>query len=358
MNKSKSLLVAISSLALTFASLIPAQAADTSLTYLQFTATQGYKDLLAAADLNSAKLATATGLNIDLEMTSGSQVVIQGNVKATKTAVSSTMTMEGETRAVSFFDGAYYLGFESAATELNAKNKKLIGKRLPSTAVKNIKFVGAPEDTGSFMDIDPSSIFSGQSSSSFIDSVMSIDMSKFSFGEVVKSANPLDPTSTDYKIEVKYTDLQTGMSLEMVTTQTFNSEGFQTSTLIDQKVLLFGMTVTSNTKLTTTVDNTLVLTAPDAATYITSAKFASLDKQISAETALKPNASKIVTKAKALAKSAKKPLSGKHLASAAKALKINVKSVTNGIKLTGKYKGVAGSLCVSAVKGVATTKNC
>ncbi len=39
-------------------------------------------------------------------------------------------------------------------------------------------------------------------------------------------------------------------------------------------------------------------------------------------------------------------------------IKINAKSVSNGIKLTGKYKGVTGNLCVTAVKSIASTKNC
>lgn len=37
---------------------------------------------------------------------------------------------------------------------------------------------------------------------------------------------------------------------------------------------------------------------------------------------------------------------------------IAFKSVTNRVKLTDKYIGVTGYLCVTAGKGAATTKNC
>ena len=357
-HTSKKLAVTLATLALTFLGMASAQAADLPLTYTQFVASEGYKDLQAAADRHTANLATATGINIDLEITSASTGTIQGNVKATRTAAKSTVSMFGETVTVSFHDGFYYLGIADAVTHLKAKNSSSITKRLPSSSVKQIKIIGTPAEGSTLIDMNPSAIFSGESTSGFVEDSLGLDLSNFTFGEIVKTANPADPTSTDYITETNMVDAGSGIALDMVTTQTFNAEGLLTVTLIEQDISLLGMSVSSETKLTQTIDNTLVLAAPSSSAFITSAKFTSLDRQISAEATQKTNASKIVTKAKALAKAAKKTLAGSHVSAAAKALKISSKSVTNGVKLTGKYMGVTGYLCVTAVKGVATTKNC
>lgn len=358
MKSFKSLSVAISALALSLTTLAPAQAADLPLSYSQYVASQGFKDLQSASDAHNAKLAYASGLKIELEMTSNSTGTILGSIKATKTAATSTITMAGESLTVSYFNNAYFLDVSEAVFELETKNASLIGKRPPSSAVKKIKLSTAPTGGSSLLNINPSNLFSGSSTNELVDSVYALDTSKFTFSEVTSGANVTEPTSTDFSYQIKMNDPQTGITLEMTVTSTFNAEGFLTVTLIDQNMSLLGLTIESVTKLTQTIDNTIVLTPPAPSTYMTQAKFTALDYQISAELALKTNASKIVTKAKALAKSAKKPLSGSHIVAAAKALKITSKAVTNGTKLSGKYKGVTGSLCVTAFKGVATTKNC
>lgn len=358
MIKLKSLTVAMAALALSMTSLAPAQAADLPLTYSQYIASQGYLDMQSAADIHNTKLAAATGLKINMEMTTNTTGTIRAEIKATKTAATSTITMEGESITVAYYGNAYFLNVSDAMLELDTKNSSLIAKRLPSSSVKKIKLSGPPSDGTTLLDMNPSSLFSGSSTSELVDSVLALDTSKFTFSQVTKSANVEVPTSTDFKSQIKMNDPQTGITLDMTVTSTFNAEGLLTVTLMEQNMSLLGITVESVTKLTQTIDNTIVLTPPATSTYMTAAKFIALDYQISAELALKSNASKIVTKAKALAKTAKKSLSGSHIVAAAKALKITSKAVTNGTKISGKYKGVTGNLCVTAYKGVATTKNC
>lgn len=358
MKSFKSLTVAISALALSLTTLTPAQAADLPLSYSQYIASQGYKDMQAAAEIHNTKLAASTGLKIDMEMTTNTTGTIRASIKATKTAATSTITLEGESITVAYHGGSYFLDIADAMYELETKNSSLIGKRLPSSSVKKVKLAGPPSDGTTLLDMNPSSLFSGSSTTELVDSVYALDTSKFTFSEVTSSANVTEPTSTDFKNQIKMNDPQTGITLDMTVTSTFNAEGFLTVTLIDQNMSLLGLTVESVTKLTQTIDNTLVLTPPAASTYMTQAKFTALDYQISAESALKTNANKIVTKAKALAKSAKKSLAGSHIVAAAKALKITSKAVTNGTKLSGKYKGVTGNLCITAYKGASSIKNC
>ncbi|MFM2373596.1 MAG: hypothetical protein RJA75_492 [Actinomycetota bacterium] len=354
----KTLSIAIASLALSITTIAPAQAADLPLNYSQYVASQGYLDMQSAADIHNTKLAAATGLKIDMEMTTNTTGTIRAEIKATKTAATSTVTLLGESITVAYYGNSYFLDLSDAIFELETKNSSLISKRLPSSSVKKIKLSGPPSDGTTLLDMNPSSLFSGSSTSELVDSVLALDTSKFTFSEVTRSANVEDPTSTDYKSQIRMNDTQTGLTLDMTSTSTFNSEGLLTVTLLEQDMSLFGVTVESVTKLTQSIDNSIVLTPPATSTYMTAAKFVALDYQISAELALKTNAGKIVTKAKALAKSAKKPLSGSHIVAAAKALKITSKSVTNGTKISGKYKGVTGNLCITAYKGVASTKNC
>lgn len=358
MIKFKSLSIAMATLALSMTTLAPAQAADLPLTYSQYIASQGYLDMQSAADIHNTKLAAATGLKINMEMATNTSGTIRAEIEATKTAATSTVTLEGGSITVAYYGNAYFLDISDAIYELETKNSSLIGKRLPSSSVKKIKLAGPPSDGTTLLDMNPSSLFSGSSTSELVDSVLALDTSKFTFSEVTRTANLEVPTSTDFKSQIKMNDPQTGLILDMASTSTFNSEGLLTVTLLEQNMTLFGVTVESVTKLTQTIDNTIVLTPPATSTYMTAAKFTALDYQISAELALKTNASKIVTKAKALAKTAKKPLAGSHIVAAAKALKITSKAVTNGTRISGKYKGVTGNLCVTAYKGVATTKNC
>lgn len=359
---SKKLLLSSVAFAMTLTGISAAQAADTPYTYSQYLETQGYKNLLAASETSAAKLSSANGVVFDFTMTSSSfgQVsAITGNVKATHTAVVRTSTMDGVTDTASYFDGSYYLQVKEAATELAANNSSaILAKRLPNSAIKSVKLDKAPDPESSLSDLNPSYLFSGDFGSNLTSSMLQFDTSTFTFGEVTSSPNVLVPTSTDYKIQMKMTDSKTGMTVDVQTTETFNSDGLLTDILLNENVLYFGMPIVVDVKLTQTIDNTIVLTEPDPTTTMASANFITLDKQISAEASQKPNANKILTKAKALAKSSKKALSSSHIVAAAKALKIKAKSVTNGIKLTGKYKGVTGNLCVTVTKGAASTKNC
>lgn len=350
--------ISLTVLALSTSLIAPAQAESLPLNYEQYIASQGYKDLQAASVLYATKLESATGIVFNLEMSSGSTGTITGTVKATKTAATSVLSMAGESVSVSYFGGSYFVGLNEAGNELSAKNPSSVIKRVPSSKIKFVKLSSAPSSGSSFLDMNPSSIFSGESSSAFVEDAMSMISTNFTFSEVTSGPNVEDPTATDYRSAVNMTDSETGIAVSMDTVQTFNAAGFLTSTRIDQDVSLLGMKVSSTIKLTQSIDNTLVLTPPATSAYITSAKFVSLDRQISAEAALKTNATKLVTKAKSLAKTAKKPLSGSHLTSAAKSLKLKTKSIPNGTKLTGTYKGVSGSLCVTAYKGVSTIKNC
>jgi hypothetical protein len=357
---SKKLSVLLTALTISLSGLTAAQAAEPTYSYSQYIETQGYKNLQAAAAASTAKISAASGVNMEfnIKTSSAGQVSnITGTIKATHTAVLRSSTMEGLTSTASFFDGSYFLELKEAATELGANNSSIV-KRLPSSAIKYVKLGKLPNEGSTLSDLNPNYIFNGEFNSSLTSSILNMDTTSFTFGDVTTSPNDLVPTSTDYKNKMTMTDAQTGMSADVQSTQTFNAEGVLTDTSINETISFLGMAILAEIKLTQTIDNTLVLTAPETATVMTSANFIALDKQISAEASQKPNANKILAKAKTLAKSGKKALSASHLLDAAKALKIKVKPVPNGIKLAGTYKGVTGNLCVTAVKGAAITKNC
>ena len=139
-NKSKKLAVIAMAFSLTFSGLSSAQAADLPLTYTQFIASQGYKDLQSVLANYATKMESATGLNIDMTVSTTSLgqtgAPVTANIKATKTAAVSSLTMGPETINVAYYDGFYYLSVDDATYELDSVNYQTIGKRLPSSKIK------------------------------------------------------------------------------------------------------------------------------------------------------------------------------------------------------------------------------
>ena len=66
----------------------------------------------------------------------------------------------------------------------------------------------------------------------------------------------------------------------------------------------------------------------------------------------------VVTKAKALAKKAKRSLDSSYLVSAAKAYKMKYVTIKNGIKIRSNHASATSYVCITVVKGKASTKTC
>ncbi|NBW73201.1 MAG: hypothetical protein EBR26_02150 [Microbacteriaceae bacterium] len=347
-------IILISAAALALVGLSPARAESTpSLTFQQFLASDGYKDLMETSAASAKYISTQSGLRMtmvnstvstpDGMSSSGSTVV-----EATKTKLKLTTTTEGISSTSWIIDGfAYY----PAITKLmNGEMPLGIEKRIPDVNSKYLKTATIPDFMGT---MTPEKIFS-ETDSGIMDSLNPVGeiMSWFTFSEVTKTADVENPEKITYEFKMALTFL--GMTQSLTEGVVFN--GDYISELNISSDSNFGQTMSISAVIE--VVNDLVIQEPDMATVITDETITRISKQMAAEGKLTSKASAIVKKATTLAKQAKTALASKHLVSAATALKTKVTKITGGVKLTTTYQSVAGSLCIRIVKAKAVTKNC
>lgn len=357
-TKSISLLGA--ALAMMVTSIAPANAESTpTLTATEFLASDGYKEFTATAKAGSAYMSTQSGqeLVMTTSMTVDGTETAMGTItiQATKTAAKLTMAMEGQTTTLIFSEDSLYSSMTGYKTTFGPENINKVLPRISGATNKVVKLSSVPSEYQTFK---PSELFSpdADTQSALLSESFAQLMSLFTFTEVVKSVNVTDPTMTDYGFQMSFSLFGTSMTIDQLYTFDSNS------------VMVSGMTTTSSNsasgsgtitmKITSAVKNDLVIELPEIANVIDEAAITKMSRQITAEGKSASKATAIVKKATELAKKSKAQLSSKHLADAAKALKYTVTKITNGVKLTATVSGVKGNLCVTAVKGKTTTKNC
>jgi hypothetical protein len=330
----------------------------TTLTYEQFTASASYADMQAAVDANTTYLQSRNNMVLTMQTTEvimGQTVWATVNISANKTAAVASMTMpdpvSGTSATISygFANGSY---FEDTAAlmgqQIPNSDQALarMGKTLNSSV--NLQTTTPPEG---MTPVDPTSLFSGNS----VDPTLAVTASTdgLTFSEVSKSDDATKDGATDYSYSIATAPniLFAAMTFDVV--YKFDSSG-----------LLYEMAMHGGLQNVLQIDVTATVSSPDTLNIETPrnifklSDFTKMTKQISAEKTVTSKANAIAAKAKALAKASKKTLAAKNITDAAKALKYTVSSVKNGVKLTGKYQGVSGSMCVIANKGVATVSHC
>jgi hypothetical protein len=184
------------------------------------------------------------------------------------------------------------------------------------------------------------------------------DLASASFSELTSAPNATDETKTDYKYSIHSEDQSVGVISDVDVTQTVNAEGkiIATSIVDTAKTSLITMSLTTNVTQETWASPDLV--APNPSEVITQTTFNKAANKTMADLKVLETGNNIVTKAKALAKKAKRTLDSTQLVNAAKALKVKYANIKNGIKISYKYSGATSYACITVVKGKAITKTC
>jgi hypothetical protein len=330
----------------------------TTYTYEQFSALASYLDMQAAVDANTAYLQSRNNIVVSMQTTEvimGQTVSATVDISGNKTASKASMTMPdpvsgtNQTITYGFANGSYY---QDAAglmgQELPNFDEAL--KRLKMTLNSTVNMETAISPDG-MTAIDPTSLFSGNS----VDPTLAVTASTsgLTFSEVSKSDDATKAGATDYSYSIATAPnvLVGAMTFDVV--YKFDANG-----------LLYEMSMNGGLQNVIQIDVTATITSPETLNITTPpnmfklSDFTKMTNRIAAEKLVTTKAKAIATKAKALAKASKKTLAAKNITDAAKALKYTVSSVKNGVKLTGKYQGVSGSMCVIANKGVAAVSHC
>lgn len=262
-----------------------------------------------------------------------------------------TITKRGEnlTEEVGMIEGQYYVALPAPGDVKSIKNYDAALKRMKKTGTAwmivddNSFGIATPE-------LEQDILFNSISDPAQIGAAL---VDKAWFSELTKSVSPTNSNLVDYKFKVT---VATGNNLftHIDQTTTFNSEGELISQVMKLDILGITSTTTSTFKITT-VDK---IEVPDTYDMVSLAAFKKASHQISAEKLLSAKVKALSSKATALAKSAKKTLTSKHLVDGAKALKYTVTSIKNGVRLSAKYLGVEGRMCLVATKGKVVATAC
>ena len=262
-----------------------------------------------------------------------------------------TITKRGEnlTQEVGMIEGDYYVALPAPGEVSSIKNYDAALSRLKKTGaqwmlVDDKSFgIATPE-------LEQDILFNSISDPAQIGAAL---LDKAWFSELIKSVSPTDSSLIEYKFSVT---VAAGNNLftQIDQTTTFNSEGELISQELKLDILGISSTTTSVFKITTRDK----IEVPDTYEMVSLAAFKKASHQISAEKSLSSKVKALTSKATALAKSARKTLTSKQLVDGAKALKYTVASIKNGVRLSAKYQGIEGRMCLVATKGKVVATAC
>jgi hypothetical protein len=360
-NKLKLVMATMAAFLLVGSTGIAANAATTNLTLVDFQATAGFQELQAISTASNAFLADQNGIKFEMSventmfgMTQTSNEVFLSTKTASYASVTTPDELTGDPATINFgfANGSYFEEINSSSLSMVPNGAAAI-KRLGKSASTNLIHDTAQVPDG-LVDVSPGFLFSGGN----LDLIAQLGVAQdtMTFSEVSKSANQTDATCNDYSYDATVPASGLVPAITVHASMTFDSASHLKSMRSSANVESVGLSTTISTKVT--VMNDLVIQAPTDANSVHMNALVNMGKKISAEKLVTTKANAISAKAKALAKAAKKTLVAKNITDAAKALKYSVSSVKNGVKLTTKYQGVSGSMCVVATKGTAAVAPC
>ena len=345
-----------------------ANAAPGTMTYTEFLNSTGYQLLSAENTATANYLSTVNNvriLNTTVGMignTEASRIEIELLSTKTSSKVSLKMVTAGVETAqpgFTFANGYAYVPSDTALVRPELKNGAAALARLAKSQASDVRMTQA-EAGADFTQYTPDAILGGGAIDPLgkvTDNAGASDLATLqglTFSEVTTSPNATEPTWTDYEFTATLDNGGLLPATDMVIVSTYDQNHVFQKQKLSMNVL--GMVLESTT--TIEILDQLTIAPVPAANYVDWSSLVAMGKRISAEKSLASKAKALSSKAAALAKSSKKTLSATQLAAAAKALKYSVTTVKNGVKLTAKYQGQAGSVCVTAVKGKPVTGNC
>ena len=332
-----------------------AEVAD-SLTYGEFYDSPLGKELAALEAANQQRFQSATA--IEVVTTSRAEFLGQFSEARIEMLLAEKsarlreyeVTLQGENliEEMGKVNGKYYVALPPASELPALKNFDAAMSRLKKSkqawmVVDDVSFdISTP-------DLEKSTFFNVISDPTQMGEEM---LNQARFGAITKSASPENEELIDYKYSLTIQSPQ--LPTQVLMTQTFNAAG----ELISQKMNLDLLGISSTTTITykiTTIDK---IVTPLNTNLVSLAALKKASHQISAEKLLSAKVKALTSKATALAKSAKKTLTSKHLVDGAKALKYTVTSIKNGVRLSAKYLGVEGRMCLVAAKGKVVATAC
>ncbi len=332
-----------------------AEVAD-SLTYVEFYDSPLGKELAALEAANQQRFQSATA--IEVVTTSRAEFLGQFSEARIEMLLAEKsarlreyeVTVQGENliEEMGKVNGKYYVALPPASDLPTLKNFDAAMSRLKKSkqawmVVDDVSFdISTP-------DLEKSTFFNVISDPTQMGEEM---LNQARFGAITKSASPENEELIDYKYSLTIQSPQ--LPTQVLMTQTFNAAG----ELISQKMNLDLLGISSTTTITykiTTIDK---IVTPLSTNLVSLAALKKASHQISAEKLLSAKVKALSSKATALAKSAKKTLTSKHLVDGAKALKYTVTSIKNGVRLSAKYLGVEGRMCLVATKGKVVATAC
>jgi hypothetical protein len=361
MSKIKYAVVLIATMFAVAASGVSANAAPATLSYTQFQATAGYKELAALSASSDAHLANQAGVDFNISVFTsvfGESMTSTVRFLATKTATTAAITAPDEetgepfTINYGFANGSYFEEMTTAPLT-GVPNAYAALARLGKSATKNLIYDSAVTPEG-LSDIKPGTLFTGETISPL--SQLSVVQETMTFSEVSETPNIQDASSTDYSYSAAVAESALSPAMTVDAKLTFDSNNHLKR--VESIARMPGLNLTMIMTASVTVNNALVINLPTEKNSVHMKALVTMGKKIGAEKLVTTKAKALAAKAKALAKAAKKTLVAKHITDAAKALKYKITLVKNGAKLSTSYQGVTGSMCVVATKGVAVVSNC
>ncbi|MCX8530119.1 MAG: hypothetical protein ORN27_08655 [Rhodoluna sp.] len=365
----KALLSITAAVSLFAAGTLSAVAAPTSLSLNEFLSSAGYQVLAAEGAATANFLSNQTGVRITSVATAtsnGTEVShIETELLSTNSASSATIKsfenglQVGSTWGTAQANGYVYEPVSTALVRPDLKNGAAALARLGKSSAASVRMTKAVAGV-EFVPYSPSEILGGSQIdplSWLNDNTSGADLSAVSglkFSEVTSGLDVDNSGLTDFSFTatIPATDLLPATDIDFVIRYNANHI-FQDESI---SMTVGAVTVTSTTTLETVAQLTLPTTWADNA--VDWAALLAMGKRISAEKLVATKASAIAAKALAAAKKAKKTLVASYITAAAKALKYSVTAVRNGVKLSAKYQGQTGSVCVTAVRGKVVKANC
>lgn len=365
----KSVGAVFASIGMMFASVTAAQAAPTTLTFSEFLNSPGYQVMSSESTATATYLSTSNGVRITSTVTASqgstelTRMVLE--LVASQSASSATLTsfsggvQVGEPYGWAFSNGYVYEPISTAMVRTDLKNGVQALARLNKTSATTVRLTNSQAGADANL-YSPSEILAGTnvdplaSLTSVTSGAALATINGLRFSEVFSAPNSLDPTSTDYSFSVS---LPADGQMPEITIDVLSTFS-QNHVLKTQNMSITVGPITSVSRTTLEVLNQATMPTTWQDNSVDWVTLQVTGQRIQAEKLVTPKAAAVTAKAVAAAKKAKKALTSSYLTSAAKALKYAYTAIKNGVKLTAKYSGQSGSVCVTVVRGKAVTNHC
>jgi hypothetical protein len=365
----KASVAVVASIGMAFASITAAQAAPTTLTFNEFLNSPGYQVMSSESTATATYLSSSDGVRITSTITASqgaaelTRMVLE--LVATQSASSATLTSYsggvpvGQPYGWAFANGYVYEPISAVMLRPDLKNGSAALARLKKTGATTVRLTNSaagvdataysPSEIMAGTNVDPLASLGSVTSGAALATI-----SGLRFSEVSSAPNATEPTSTDYSFSATLpaSGLMPEIAIDVVST--FD----QNHLLNTQTMSITAGPITSVSTTTLEVLNQVTLPTIWQDNTVDWVTLQITGQRIAAEKLVAPKTAAIVAKAVSAAKKAKKALTSSYLVSAAKALKYAYTAIKNGLKLTAKYSGQSGSMCVTVVKGKAVTANC